>query len=1116
MTAAALLGMAGPATAVVRTTAALAAAGSAGGQAGPTTHVTLITGDTVRVGPDGRILGVTRAEGRAHIRYMTRVVAGHTSVIPSDAVKLLDSGRLDRRLFDITQLVADGYDDAHRKQVPLIVSYRGTVRQQAVTKDGLHTANIHVLRQLPAVRGQSLAVDKKAAETAWRALTDPDRRAAGAVAAAPAVNRVWLDARVEALPRPTAAAPSDDGAGTAQMGAPDAWRAGLDGKGVKVAVLDTGVDTTHPDLKDAVVASANFAGTRTTDDMFGHGTHVASSIAGSGAASGGKYKGVAPGAQLLNAKVLDDDGYGSDSGIVAGMQWAVDQGAKVINMSLGQRDVYGTDPLEQAVDELSAAKGVLFAISAGNDGPGEGTLASPGSADAAITVAAVDHDDSLGSFSSRGPTADDGLKPDISAPGVNIVGAKAKNAVIGTDAGTPGYITLSGTSMASPHVAGAAAILAQQHPDWTGERIKAALMASAKPRSGPTAYEQGSGRVDLTRGITQNVVTEPASLAFGTQEWPHDDDTPVTKTLTYRNSGSAPVTLHLTAEGAPGVFTVTPSDLTVPAGGTATATVTADTRTGTTDGVYSGAVTAASDDGKNMVRTPGLVTREVESYNLTVKTIGRSGGKPEYATSSLDSMSSSSKYWYPFDRDTDGDYQVTIRVPKGRYVMDDWITEADRSSMLVAPGLSITKDTTVVFDVRKAKGATVTTPVPGAAPRNPIVKYAANGSGFGIAVAVDGGITTAQVGPSAPADEFAAQYSGVWSAGGGAEPQYDVVVTRKGSFFTGLTRTVRQSSMARIETAIGSDVKNGKAEPSGQWETPGFPQLTQAGPGTLGYTRPVPTPRAVTYVSTDQGLRWSLGQRIYRGSEPSPYREITPVAATRYATGRTYHETYNKAVFGPAVADGPNWIGGKRLGNTYALCNSLLSDGHYVFDVAASEKTVLTAGRTTYLSTTVDPCFTGVLSGLPAEKTKYTLAMQSQRSLSTYSVSDRVTATWTFTSAYVDPDGPAQALPLSAVRFTPALTLTGTAQAGRRTTVPVVVQGPAAARGHLKSLAVQVSYDGGRNWRTVAVRTDASGKRSITLTHPARPGTVSFRAALADTAGNTYTGTVDNAYRTVR
>jgi subtilisin family serine protease len=134
---------------------------------------------------------------------------------------------------------------------------------------------------------------------------------------------------------------------------------------VKVAVLDTGVDATHPDLAGRIKQTQNFTSSADTVDRFGHGTHVADIVAGSGAASNGSRKGVAPGADLLVGKVLGDDGAGYDSWIIAGMEWAAAQGATVVNMSLGGDPTDGTDPLSEAVDRISADSGTLFVVAAG-------------------------------------------------------------------------------------------------------------------------------------------------------------------------------------------------------------------------------------------------------------------------------------------------------------------------------------------------------------------------------------------------------------------------------------------------------------------------------------------------------------------------------------------------------------------------------------------------------------------------------------------------------------------------------------------------------------------------------------------------------------------------------
>ncbi|MFG3138473.1 S8 family serine peptidase [Streptomyces sp. NPDC048211] len=154
--------------------------------------------------------------------------------------------------------------------------------------------------------------------------------------------------------------------------------------------------------------------------------------------------------------------YSQDSWFMAGMQWAAESGADVVNMSLG--DTYptdGSDPMSQTVDALSAQYGTLFVIAAGNAGPE--SVSAPGAASSALTVAATDTQDQLAPFSSTGPLAySGGMKPDIAAPGVDITAARSQEM---TDGGEGLYRTLSGTSMATPHLAGAAAVLAQQHPD---------------------------------------------------------------------------------------------------------------------------------------------------------------------------------------------------------------------------------------------------------------------------------------------------------------------------------------------------------------------------------------------------------------------------------------------------------------------------------------------------------------------------------------------------------------------------------------------------------------------------------------------------------------------------
>ncbi|MDX3642739.1 S8 family serine peptidase [Streptomyces sp. MB09-02B] len=1112
-----------PSSAAPPETAASTPAPAAG--LGAATRVTLITGDTVSVVGGTRVTAVDRREGRSRTTYSVRSLGGHTYVVPDDAAPLVASGRLDRRLFDVTQLVADGYDDGHRRTLPLIVSYEGSTESAEGARRSLLSADVEVERRLPAVDGESLTAEKADAPDVWKALTRP---AEGAVTTERGIDRVWLDGRVEATP--SRDENPDPAQGTAQIHAPEAWKAGYDGKGVKVAVLDSGIDVTHPDVKGAVVGSKDFTGSRSTDDRAGHGTHVASTVVGSGVRSGGKYKGVAPGAKLLVGRVLDDRGRGQDSWLIAGMQWAAGQGAQVISMSLGGTDTPGVDPMEKAVGDLSASSGALFVIAAGNEGPQPGTVNTPGAASAALTVAAVDSEDGLADFSSVGPDASGELKPDISAPGVDIVGAKAAHGTQG-DPAAPGYVRMSGTSMATPHVAGAAAILAQAHPDWSGQRLKAALMGSTVPLHGSSSpYAQGTGRVDVARALRQTVMAETPSLSFGLQRWPHTDDEPIGRTLTYRNTGSTPVTLDLSAAaGAPdGMFTVAPDRLTVPAGGTASATVTADTRVGTADGAFGGTITATAATGESVRTTVGAV-REVESYDLTLKGIGRDGRATAPHRLSVVGLDTGTSWSFADDGTAPTSTSTTrVRVPKGRYLISAQLTngtpDSPQLTQLVAPGLKVDRAMTLPLDARTGKLLKITAPDARARLTGGSLLFGARGAerAYDYAEYVGLGdnseyrrVHLGQVGPAVPAGDFEAQVGGIWQRGTTGD-LYDLAVTRKGTFFTGLNRTFTQRGLAKVVTSIGSNAKGSIATPSASWRTMGLSALADVNFDNRGEFWPVPAASVVHHVSTEGGLRWDLGAVLVTDDNPFLSVFETPVPR-RYEPGRTYRDTFNTGVFGPVTSDsltvgGP---GAVRAGTAYAVCLPLLSDGAgHANYTDAKTRLRLTSGSTTVIDTRMAPCGFP-LDGLLPRKADYRLSIDTSRPAGSVTVGARVSAVWTFSSAPTVGDK-IERLPLSVVRFSPKLSLTSTAKAGTRLTVPIGIQGPAARKGAVKSLTVRVSYDGGRTWKPTTVRTDAHGKRSLALTHPARPTTVGLKATLVDRDGNTVTETMPTAYRTVR
>jgi subtilisin family serine protease/PKD repeat protein len=289
-----------------------------------------------------------------------------------------------------------------------------------------------------------------------------------------------------------------------QINAPFLWAEGFNGSGIKIAILDTGIYSAHPMLQGKVILEEVFTGETNVQDVNGHGTHAAGIAAGKKAAEEG-YIGVAPEAYLINAKVLNDSGDGTELAIISGMNWAIDpdgnsstdDGADIISMSLG--GPYVSDgPLNSAVRD-AVAKGIIVVISSGNCGSPEYCggyigVTSPGNTEEAITVGAVDDLNNWAPFSS-GQDFGSYIKPDVVAPGVNII-----SSVPG------GYAAFSGTSMAAPHVAGAIALLLQSNPELESEQVKYIIEATAKPLGKPgkdTMY--GSGLIDLSKFIPPNV-----------------------------------------------------------------------------------------------------------------------------------------------------------------------------------------------------------------------------------------------------------------------------------------------------------------------------------------------------------------------------------------------------------------------------------------------------------------------------------------------------------------------------------------------------------------------------------------------------------------------------------
>lgn len=301
---------------------------------------------------------------------------------------------------------------------------------------------------------------------------------------------------------------------TQEVGARDVNLKGYTGKGIGIAILDTGVYP-HPDLirpKNRIIAFKDFVNDKKDPyDDNGHGTFVAGVAAGNGYSSGGKYAGVAPEANVIAVKVMNRDGEGGASKIVAGMQWVADHwkeyNIRVVCLSLGSKPsgAIRNDPLVVAVNQLWK-QGIFVTAAAGNSGPKKGTITTPGISPSIVTVGAVDDkrtvdisDDVVAEFSSRGPAHGNIPKPDVVAPGVNVVSLNTDRDYTGGPklySLEKAYTTMSGTSVAAPIVAGIAALIFEAHPEYTPDEVKALIMKYARSID-KNIYAQGRGLVDV-------------------------------------------------------------------------------------------------------------------------------------------------------------------------------------------------------------------------------------------------------------------------------------------------------------------------------------------------------------------------------------------------------------------------------------------------------------------------------------------------------------------------------------------------------------------------------------------------------------------------------------------
>ncbi|MFD0560158.1 S8 family serine peptidase [Stackebrandtia endophytica] len=1038
-----------------------------------TARITLVTGDQVTIkATDGKASPkITPAPGRESVPIHISNHDGNLYVIPADAGPLIAAGTLDRRLFDVTTLVEQGYADEDRADIPLIVR---TGNDLATTTDARPLGGLGLVA---AEQPKAFAVDF------WEQVTGAR---VGTLAAG--VDEIWLDGRR------TVSLDSS----VPQIGAPEAWEAGYTGDGVTVAVLDTGIDVDHPDVADRIVGSQDFTGTD-IGDRVGHGTHVAATIAGTGDASDGKYTGVAPDTDLLIGKVCADVGC-EESAILSGMQWAAESGATAVNVSLGGFDSPEIDPLEQAVADLTEQYGTLFVVSAGNSG-GNQMVESPGSATDALTVGAVDRNDELAEFSSRGPRIGDfALKPDITAPGVDIVAARAAGTEMGEPVGDR-YVAASGTSMATPHVVGAVALLSQQHPDWTGAELKAALMGSAAPNPDLLVHEQGAGRVDAAAAVGQQLTAQPASLSAGLFEWPQEDVEPVDKTVTYHNPTEEAVTLNLEVSGVgpdgtpvTGVFGLDGDTVEVPARGEAEVVVTIDPSGDLPAGNYGGTILAASD--LHTVSTPVLAVLEPESYDLTVTAVGRDGEAPEGGFGlTLMSVNDSDVYISAWFEETEG----TLRVPVGEYHSEvtvyGGLGDDETLSKIVRPAMSHTEAADWAVDASDAQPIVVDIDAPDVTQRAGFFGYVrefAWGSYQSMMLADDfGSLFTAVDGPAAPEGSVTTEASGHWKDSNGAT-FYDVGLAEPG-LTDGFTSELTESDFAAVDITIRSQHDGSQSELIWWLEGP---------LGGYGFGTEVDTPSTLTgHHNLDDYWTWrgEFSQNVVNDDDVfSVTQEF--IGPFDHEAGETHEQVWNSGIFGPgfaAVGTGMHRDGTRlEIGMPLFSGPGLHQTGYSAVD---SGRTALYQGDE--LIGEFDHVDYGTINGLPEEEREYRLVIEADRS-TVSTVSTSIAYEWTFTFSAEDPEPT-----LLAVRMAPqGLDEYNRAEVGEPVTIPVTVDSTGTGEVDRCDLSVEVSFDGGHTWEVVEVDDGA-----ITVTAESA-GSVSLRSNATDEAGNSVSQTVIDAY----
>lgn len=655
-------------------------------------------------------------------------------------------------------------------------------------------------------------------------------------------------------------------------------------------------------------------------------------------------------------------------------------------------------------------------------------------------------------------------------------------------------------------------------------------MASATPNPSLGAFAQGAGRIDVSRAIDQQLTSSPPSLSFGRTPWPHDGDTPVAKTLTYRNAGTSPITVDLALDvrgpaGAPapdGMFSVSPNTVTVPAGGEAQVTVTSDTSVDGPVGYITGQLVAT---GGATAHTPVAVDREGMTHKLTAVHTDRAGNPTSAHNSYL--LSLDEQVEYSLDS-TDG--TTSVRVPPGRYALISHIftdSDGERSlTKLVQPLLTIDGDQTVQLDARLAAPIEVSVERPDA---SVILKEVTahivadwGDSKYGVLSFTDSPMYSGNLGPDTPAPGFTSYVNTELLKrdpdGGLADSPffYHLTWLEPGRMFDGFSRAVRDRDLAQVQADYAAQPGDGgQGANATSFFVPGI------GGGVAAYVPfRLPFERTELY-TTGGGLQWShTFLQVGAGGVSEDEITATQAPLATYQSGHPYTASWNQAVFAPALPSQPNpGTGVARTGDTILVNLGLYGDqaGREGFPTGSTGRTALyrdgqligesdEPGRATF--------------DVPPEPADYRLEVTVEHDPRLV-LSRSMSAAWTFRSEHVEGGGGkggkdgAVPQPLSAVRFMPGLDQHNSMSALRGRVIPVQVErqaGATAPAAGVRELTVAASFDDGATWQPVQTVL-LPGGRGLVIMPPGPPGYVSLRASAVDTAGGTAEVTVIRAYR---